>query len=239
MSYDIVDSSYNGDTGSTYGVAEINVMRESSASQSYWDRAYSYISDELDRIYQNTSLDGTIARKYDTDADIGCNNLFDDGNQWLDDNGLTGDGSHVWIVGGCDDTHIATSGGGDNGAWDSRTQGFVGENTYPNEHEVAFSAIHEGLHTHLAANTCDRVRSEVLNGETTDDGNSDDHHLGMVYTSWWGDDASVMLGHYGNDIADNGDCDQTAWTIDGYDNDVTDCTLRALELSSEHAAGQH
>lgn len=237
MSYDIVDSKYNGDTGSTYGVVEVNVLRE-HADKSYWDRAYKYVSNELDRIYNNTSLDGTIARKYETDATIACDNLFEDGNQWLDDNGITGDGNHLWIIGGCSDTHIATSGGGDNGAWNSRTQSFVGQNSYPNEHEVAFSSVHEGLHSHLAANTCDKIRSEILNGDTDDD-NSDDHNLGMVYTSSWGDDASVMLGHYGNDEAGAGDCNDTAWTIDGYQEDVTDCTLRALEMSSEHAAGNH
>lgn len=236
MSYDVVDIQSHGDTGSTYGVLEINVMRDSMADNAYWDKAYNYVSSEVERIYNNTSLDGAITRKYDTDALIDCDNLFQSGREWLDANDLTHDGVFQWIVGGCSDTFIAVASGGHD-AWNQREQGFVGQNSRDNKHQVATQAIHEGLHPYLAADNCNQIISDILNGDTDGD-NSNDHNLGDVYTGF-GDESSPMLGHYGDYEAEAGNCNDNALTVDGYSKNVNSCTMRALELSSEHDAGNH
>lgn len=236
MSYDLIDSAFHGDIGNTYSTLEINVMRESSADDAYWDKAYDYVSKEVERIYNNTSLDGAITRKYDTDASIGCDSLFSDGNDWLNNNDINGDGVYQWIVGGCEDTFVAVASGGHDG-WNQREQGFVGQNSRSNKHQVATQAVHEGLHPYLAADNCDQIIDDILNGDTDGD-NSNDHNLGHVYTGW-GDDASPMLGHYGDYEAEAGNCSDNAWTVDGYSRKVTSCTMEALELSSDHDAGNH
>lgn len=234
---------FNGNS-SGERVLEINVMRESYAEDRYWDRTYQYVVDMLDAVYNHSdySIPGTIARKYDTDAVIGCNSLFDDGNDWLDEAKLdNGDGIYLWVVGACDNTHIAVAAG--SGAWTNRRQGFIGDSSYPNEHEVAFSGVHEGLHPYVLAGPCDEINNEVLNGDQVSDGDGgqeySDHELGDIqYDSNKGFVGTTMLGHYGQDIAENGDCDY--WTDrDGFVNDLTTCTHKAIKLSREHAGDEH
>lgn len=236
MSYDVVDIESHGDTGSTHGVLEINVMRDSLADTAYWDKAYNYVANEVGRIYNNTSLDGALVRKYDTDALIDCDNLFQSGNKWLDANDLTHDGVFQWIVGGCSNTFIAVAAPGP-GAWNKRKQSFVGQNSRKNKHQVATQAVHEGLHPYLAADNCNKIINDILNGDTDGD-NSNDHNLGDVYTTK-GDKSSPMLGHYDDYEAEAGNCNDNAQTVDGYSRKVTSCTMTALELSSEHDAGNH
>lgn len=233
-----VDHKFNGDS-SGERVLEINVLRESYAEEKYWDKTYQYVVDMLDAVYNHSqySVPGTIARKYDTDAVIGCNSLFDDGNKWLDEAGIdNGDGQYLWVVGACDNTHIAVA--ADSGAWKNRRQGFIGDSSYPNAHQVAFSGVHEGLHPYILAGPCDEINSKVLNGEQVSDGDGSyeysDHELGEIQ----GDEGTTMLGHYGQDIAENGDCDY--WTSrNGYVNDLSSCTHRAIKLSREHAGNEH
>ncbi len=226
MSYELVDSTYNGDTGGSE-VLEVNVMWAKDPEKKYWDRTYKYVKNTLDRLYSNGHVPATIARKYDTDYSIDCDNKFSSGNDFLNNNNF-GDGQYLWVV-TCD-AAVAY----DQKGWEKRRLGFIGTTRYPNVHQTAFSGVHEGLHPYIYADNCSKVQNQY--------GVDSDHELGKVLNtgSWLNpNQASTMLGHYGQSVAEASDsCDR--WkSVDRYKNDTTACTEQALEYSWKHAAGQH
>jgi hypothetical protein len=236
MTYNLKDVSSWGFTGAEYDVLEVNLMATDEVINDYWDTSYDVMSREIERVYNNTSLSGGLTRKYSTDLSLDCDNLRDSANSWLNNNGFHGDGVYCWFVGSCaaHDIYFADL----EGAWNNRRIAFVGQLSRDSIHQLAVQTIHESLHPYLYADSCEKIQEEILNGDTGGQ-NSNDHNLGDVYTSWWGDDASPMLRHYGDSEATAGNCSDNAWTVDGYSSDVNDCTMRALEMSSEHAAGNH
>lgn len=227
MSYTI-ENSHAKNSGGDF-VLEVNVMRMQGAPTDLWDKQYNYIVDALDQAYNDNRVPGILARKIDTDANLGCSSLLVDGNTWLDNNNW-GDGLYLW-VGECNDNPFASD---HEGGWDSRTQAFVHADYYPTVHETAVSGIMEALHPYLYNLSCTDVQTEA--------GGSEDHQLGKVRlgSNRFGefDLSTPMLGHYGKDKALAGNCDQ--WDDkEGYTEVLTDCTLKSLEYSWNHAAGNH
>ncbi|NEU58978.1 hypothetical protein [Halorussus sp. MSC15.2] len=225
MAYTLKDSKYNGDTGGDQ-VLEVNVLKASNPDAKYWDKTYNFVVDTLDSLYNDGYVPATIARKYDTDKTIDCNNKFSDGNSWLNDNNF-GDGMYLWVV-KCD-TAVAH----DRNGWAERRQGFIGTTRYPNAHQTAFSGVHEALHPYIYADVCDEVQKF---------GVSSDHELGKVLNTGSllnPNQASTMLGHYGQSVAEASDsCDR--WkSVDRYKNEQTVCTKKSLKRSWQHDAGQH
>lgn len=227
MGYDVVDSKYNGTIGGDE-VLEVNVMQAKGVQDKYWDRTYNYVSDVLDTAFNEDLVPATIARKYTTDYDIDCNNKFSSGNTFLDDNSL-GDGQYLWVV-TCDAAVAARR-----GAWGGRRQGFIGTNRYPTVHETAFSGVHEALHPYIYSEICDKIQNNLAEDPT-------DHPLGKVINDgslFNPNRATIMLGHYGKDVATASKKCTRYKDVDGYDITLSDCSKTALEYSWKHAAGKH
>jgi len=226
MSYTVEDSKYNGETGGDY-VLEVNVMREQGADTDYWDKQYNYIVDALDQTYDGDYVPATIARKYDTDANLSCNDLLSDGNDWLDDNLSGYDGLYLWVV-SCDGAPFACC---HESGWDGQHQSFIKTQTYPTVHETAVSGIMEALHPYLYNKSCPDVQDEADGDE--------DHNLGKVQYYYHEKHKSTpLLGHYGKNKATAGDCSN--WEDDYvYSKELTYCTMVSLEYSWNHAAGNH
>lgn len=224
MSYNRVDYKFNGDTTGDF-VLEINVMESQGVSRDYLDKQYSYIEFVLDDL--SDRVPGTIAREYTTDANISCNNVFDDGNAWLDDNGF-GDGLYLWCM-DCNDNPFACC---HESGWDGRHQAVSFSEYTDNDHGNCVSGIMEALHPYIYNKSCTKVQNEA--------GGDQDHYLGEIHDTGfkYDDPASPMLGHYGQSTAENGNCDH--WeTKDGFSKVVTTCTEDAIEYSWNHAAGNH
>lgn len=235
MSYTIETQKHNGhDTNES--VLEVNVMRERYASSGFWDKTYNYIKSKLDDFYSEGVVPNTIVRKYDTDAVITSDFKVEDGNRWLDNNGVYGDGVYMWCV-GANSSFMSEAFGND--AWNAQRQGFVGENDRSGNHELAVQGIHEAFHPYLKAKSCDNIRYGILNGNKPPD-NSRDHALGEVhYSSSTGLIQSThMLNHYGRDTGEIGNCNNYQ-TKEHHSRESSICTKDAMKYSWEHAEGQH
>ncbi|MFB6194436.1 MAG: hypothetical protein ABEI75_05165 [Halobaculum sp.] len=226
MSYSVVDSRYQGDTGGSH-VLEVNVMREQSADTDYWDKQYQFVLDALDQAYSGDYVPATIARKYDTDADLDCNDLLNSGNNWLDNNLSGYDGMYLWVA-DCSNTPFACC---HESGWDGRHQGFTMTGTYPTVTETATTGVMEALHPYLYNFSCPDVQNEA-NGD-------EDHALGQrTYYYKSKHEITPMLGHYDKATAQTGDCDN--WEDDAeFTANLTYCTLVSLEYSWNHDAGNH
>lgn len=218
MGYTYVEDSTNGDINANYCL-EVNVMGEDDAfvSDSELDEVYDGITYALDQIYEAGKVDGTLARKYKTDNVIDCSNRYNDGNQWLDDNGFSGeDGQYLWVA-DCNGSSSAAW-----GAWEGRTQAFVSTRDWSG-YRLAVVGIQEGLHAYLKKN-CKYVESELggANGE---------HDLGHES---YGDNHSPLCATYPDSVVvgtcDNGDKADTGWT-----RHPSSCTNQAIEDSWKHA----
>lgn len=226
MSYTVVDSVSHGDVAGDY-VLEVNVMREQGADTVYWDKQYEYIVHALDEAYYNGYVPNTHARKIDTDADLSCSDTLADGNTWLNNN-LDQDGLYLWVV-PCNEEPFACC---HESGWTGRHQAVIYTWTYPTVEETAIHGIMEALHPFLYNKSCTKVQEEA-NGE-------EDHYLGHVMPDsdesyGWN---TPMLGAYGKTKAKKGKCDN--WNDDReYTNSLTVCTLRSLEYSWNHEAGNH
>lgn len=235
MTYTIRDSAKFG-SGSEE--ITVNVMREVAASESKWTTAYNAVKGALESVNINTGIT-TGVWKIDTDAAITCDTSgteqYDMANDWLNSENITWNEAFLWVVGGCDHNFIAQAFGL---AWgeDSRAHGFVGDHIRSNDHNFGQSCIHESLHMYLAADSCGEIQNQILNNDGHS-GNSKDHALGKV---WSGTvpKTSPMLGFYGRDTAEHGDCD-TWESPSGRSHTLATCTDRALKLSREHDNNNH
>ncbi|WP_276259437.1 hypothetical protein [Haloglomus litoreum] len=237
MSYTVKDR-YQPYEGSGE-LIEVNVLKESYADWDYVDKVYEFVKDALDQCYQEGDFPGGIlARKIETDAVLSCEspNYFQDGNEFLDDNGIYGDGSYLWVIGGCGNFFVAEA--AVEGAWQERRQAFIDQSTRPSKRLTAIQGIHEALHPYLHAENCNEVIQQVLSGEETS-GNSNDHGLGMVRPGLIMPSMTTpMLNYYGQAEAETGDCSN--WESDHDHGDtLAECTIEALELSRDHSLGQH
>lgn len=224
MSYDIVNSKYNGDTVGNY-VLEVNVMENAGISRDYLDKQYSYVEDALDQL--SDRVPGTLCREYTTDANISCDSVFSEGNQWLDANGM-GDGIYLWCM-DCNDNPYACC---HESGWDGRHQSVSFSNAVSQNHGNCVLGIMEALHPYIYEHSCEMVQALA--------GGEDDHYLGEIHDTPIGydDRASPMLGYYYQDVAENGNCDH--WeNRDGVSTILTTCTEEAIEYSWNHAAGNH
>lgn len=227
MSYDIVDM-HAENTDANF-VLEINVMADEGAPTNYWDEQYNYIVSVLDQAYNDNRVPGILGRKVDTDADLAPDNLIDDGNAWLDAN-IWGDGLYLWVVPVSKKPFACCHESG----WDGRHQAFIPTDYYPTKEETTITGIMEALHPYLYNQSCQDVKDEG--------GGEDDHALGHVHLAsnnfGENDEATPLLAGYGKDIAKAGNCD--SWDDkEGYTTSLTNCTLRSLEYSWNHAAGNH
>ncbi|WP_144060690.1 hypothetical protein [Salinarchaeum sp. Harcht-Bsk1] len=216
----------------------INIMRTPNTGSGAWDIMFDYVSIELERIYNNSSIDGYIARKYDTTYDPGCATrelMGEDALNWLDDENLNAPGSYVFLNDVCTygDSDMFAWGGS---SWKEPTVAFVAEHARQ-PHGLGVQAIHEGLHNYLHTDECSVVINQILDGDTGCS-SSEDHNLGTAHTSYWGDEATPMLGWYGQCEATAGNCSDWAWTTDKI-TECSSCTVEALEASAAHDAGQH
>lgn len=226
MSFTVVDKKKNGDSGGDY-VLEVNVLENEGVSRDYLDHQYDYIEYVLDELYSEDRVPGTIARKVTTDADLSCDNVFDDGNNWLDDNSAN-DGLYLWCM-DCNDNPFACC---HESGWDGRHQAVSFSNYIDSTHGNCVAGIMEALHPYIYNKSCSQVIDEA--------GGEEDHYLGQIKRQalLLPDTATPMLGTYGQSTAENGDC--SYWeTKDGFTTQLTMCTKRAVEYSWNHAAGNH
>jgi len=242
MTYDIKDSYTN--SGSDDSMV-INVMRDSGADKSRWNLSYETLKSMTDEIHNNMNIT-TGVRKIDTDINLPCgpddSDLRTAANNWLDDNYIYWSEVFLWIVGPCSQ-FIATSNAE---GWTVRSNSFLGAHTRSDDTAHKQSTRHEALHPYLLGDAnnsqygrCQEVVDQVLNNESTPNGNSDDHCLGEVTFEAYGSTAtSPMLGFYEQNTAEVGDCDY--WEPPAFRNtELSHCTHQALELSRQHANGNH
>lgn len=238
MGADLKDVKLGGDMSSAY-LLVINIMRTQNISSGIWDTVFDYAAMEMERIYQNSSIDGYIVRKYDTTYDPGCaprDYMAEDAFSWMNDNNLDSPGTYVWLNDVCirDGSDLFAWGVA---SWDEPTVAFIAEHARNTAHRLGVQAIHEGLHNYLLEDQCSVVKNQILDGGSCS-GNADDHNLGQVYTSLTGDEASPMLGWYGRCVATAGDCSDWA-IVNNRTRECTSCTIQALEESAAHLAGEH
>lgn len=211
----------------------VNVMRESFADRDKWDVAYEAVKYAVDNVNFYTGIT-TSVWKIDTDAVIACEDgKFQDANEFLNDENIDWNEGFLWVVGACDHTFIAVAAGL---AWgeDSRANAFVGDHIRSNDHDFGQSCIHESMHMYLAADGCSEIQNQILNN-SGHSGNSKDHALGDV---WSDGETTPMLGFYGQDTAEHGDCSH--WeSVTGRSHVKSTCTDTALELSQEHDNDNH
>lgn len=217
---------YNGDTGASECL-EVNVMGEAGRPSDDFEDAWDGIRIALDQAYNSshTDIQGTIARKIDTNHTLTNDDYWDSGEQWLEDHGY-GDGVYLWV---CDvnTAGVASSWGG----WGDKEQAFVNYRYFENQN-VASVAVQEGLHPYLLA-SCDYVE-DLCNGDSMSD-----HALGEVH-NWNPDEASPMCYTYvGDGAADQGECGYYDDLEDGGTWVITECTEKALEHSKDHHQGDH
>lgn len=220
MGYTYLTGDFNGDTGANY-VLEVNVMGCKYASSSALDSAYAGIQDALQEVYDNTDVVGTIARKYETDNALDCDNHWDDGNTWLDNNGFNGDGVYLWVT-NCGLAVSASWGG-----WENRRQAFVSTDWYGEGQFLSVMAIQEGLHSYLKEQ-CSYVQDLT-------DGTDDEHALGDLQTINGTQKSSPLAATYVDDgLAGKGDCNDDG-SANGGTRSLTWCTRDGLEYSRDHA----
>lgn len=227
MSYTEEEVNGWGSTGGDW-VLEINVMQCRYVSDSEGKDVYNTIYDAVDRIYNSsrTSLDGALTRRYDTDNIMNCDNRFNDGNYWLDNNGFSGvDGCYLWVT-NCNKRGVAV----DSNGWTGRTQAFTSVDYYGSDADII--AIQEGLHPYLLE-ACDYVQNMLY----TDD----EHQLGkgIEYTSTT-DYHTPMAAGYNYD-AHHGECQGGSGDPEAWTDTLTTCTYDAVEFSKEHVrtSGSH
>lgn len=223
MAEEILDSKYNGDTGGDY-VLEVSVMKASFPDKSYLDATYDYVRLMLDDVYNGGYVPATIARKISTDKTFDCDgNIRDQANTYLDNNNW-GDGNYLWII-ACDDTSWGVGAGG----WTGRTV----STTFTrgkDEHAVACTGLMECLHPYLEPGNCSRADRIV-------DYSEDDHSYGHIDPGSY--KRTPMLGWYGRDVCETGNCDNYRISDYGLGRDLTDCAKQGLEYCWKHRAGQH
>lgn len=223
MAEEILDSQYNGDTGGDY-VLEVNVMKASYPSKSYLDATYDYVRAMLDDVYNGGYVPATLARKVSTDKTFNCSgDIRNQANNYLDANNW-GDGNYLWII-ACDDTSWGVGGGG----WTGRTNS-VTFTVNKDEHAVACTGLMECLHPYLEPANCSKA-DEVV------DYSEDDHSFGHIDPGSY--KRTPMLGWYGRDVCETGDCNNYRTTDYGLGRHVTNCTKKGLKYCWRHRAGHH
>lgn len=215
----LVDSDFFGQS-SNY-VLEINILEGKYAGRSVTSDMYKAVRQTVQFTVENSSIRYGVVRHYDTNKAWNCSNLnTGESNSWIVNNDELGDGVYVWSV-NCDDNGRADPDGGwQEGRVRSAFNPYSDDN---NRRYVANIASHEGLHPHLYGNSCSRVVDN-------------EHLLGASRTTTTGEDKWTPMATGGNPR--NGNC----WTDaarDGFTNNPTNCTLRALENSRDHERGDH
>lgn len=219
-------TSYNGDINASECL-EVNVLGEKYAPADDFEDAYDGIRKALDQAYNSshTYIQGTIARKIDTDHILDEDDYWDSGEKWLNDHGY-GDGVYLWVCEIDGVAGIARAWGG----WGDKEQAFVNY-LYFEDQNVASVAVQEGLHPYLLS-SCNYVQ-DLTNGS------DDEHALGDVW-NWNPDEASPMCYTYvGDGPADQGECGYYDDLEDGGTWVLTNCTEKALEYSKDHYQGDH
>lgn len=236
MSFTLVDYKYNGTSSNLYPLS-VRVYNDVNTPDKYWDEAFESVKDALDQAYTNTSLSRTEVEKIDTDADIDPSSHKTDGENWLSNNNIYSNGVHLFVFGGHSSSFVAHAYGGN--PWQNQRTAFVNAPNSANDSvfEIGVRGIHEGLHSFINEN-CNEVINQTLGGGTPNFSGDDDHAMGeQIYKNGqWR--STPMLGQYGKDQAEAGDCD--TWVSDGYvTKELSQCTLEALPLSREHHVVGH
>lgn len=231
MSYTQEDSRYWGSTGGDW-VLEINVMQCRYVSDTEGTDVYNTIESAVDRIYSSsrTSLDGAITRRYDTENIMNCDNRFNDGNHWLNNNGFGGsEGCYLWIT-NCNKPGVAAG----SGAWTGRSQGLVSVEYYGSGpgNDADIIGIMESLHPYIL-HPCEYVQDMLY----TDD----EHQLGkgIEYTGTIDHHTPMTAGY--NFDAHHGECQGGSGGPEGWTDTLTLCTIDAVEFSKDHVrtGGSH
>ncbi|SEO18073.1 hypothetical protein SAMN05216388_100938 [Halorientalis persicus] len=213
----------------------VNVMKENGTDKERWDAAYNAVRDALEKVYQNTGI-STGVWKIDSNTNISCNNKEEDANETIDEETIYGHEQYLWVL-SCSDWVAYSTGS----AWTDRANAFISEDNFrysDASYGFGHNAVHEALHGYLSADVCDEIQSQILNN-SGHDGNSKDHALGKVWSRGVIEGApSPMLGTYGQDTAEHGDCNHFEHHSD-YSKKITDCTYDALQLSKEHENNNH
>lgn len=222
MAASIVDQDDNGNANAAF-VFEINVMEARFASRSVVSDVYRGVRQMNNFIYSNTNIAGTIVRHYETDKSFDCNNLSrSEARQWIkNENGVGGDGAFIFLV-NCNGLGLADSAG----AWKNGPA--VGFSPYKDDsnRRAANITCHEGLHTHVLGGICSQVRDN-------------EHSLGGARKKTDGRDFYTPFGTGGGSGTYNGPCSTDDRSPDGFTQNPTNCTLRAIEDSRDHARGDH
>lgn len=226
--YNFITWDTNGDIGASECL-EVNVMGGKYVPSDDLDAAYRGIRSALDQAYYSphTNIQGTIARKIDTDYFLNYTNQWSSGRQFLNNHGF-GDGVYLWVA--CEVDSEASAWGG----WGDNEQAFVDWTRFDGEN-LASVAVQEGLHPYIL-NGCDDVQ-DLTNGH-------DEHALGKVWNKWDGftpvDEASPLCFTYvGHGAAGNGECGYYDDLEEGGNYKLTECTEKALEHSKDHHQNDH
>lgn len=223
MSYTKTGGQTWGDETADYAI-RFNVLKAQNPSTSKLDTVYDGLVQAVDRIYHNTAIPGAFVRKYTTDQEFTCSNKIDDGQNWLDNNGFTSRGCHLWV-------YLCNDSVGYEGAWENRRQAFVDADAYSGD-KLANVGVQEALHTYILHPTCDYVVNEAGNSDS-----EGEHALGCITKDSEApttDLITPMVTTYEDTWSSTGNCNDNDLS-NNWGQFVTDCTVDSMYYSMDHA----
>lgn len=223
MSYTQTGSRSWGDDTHDYAM-RFHIFKASNASTTALDKVYDGLVQATERIYNNCGIPGGFVKKYTTDKSLDCFNKKDDAEAWLDANGFTNRGCHLWV-------NLCNGSVGYQGAWENRRSAFLDADDYTGD-KMANVGVQEALHTYILHPQCNYVVNEA--GSDTKEA---EHAVGCITRD---PEASTydlitpMVTTYEDKWAGTGNCDGNALS-NTWGQFVTDCTINSMYDSMDHA----